>query len=245
MKRILGASGLLLLTLLTGTAFAQSTAPPANDRPNDRQPYRERSHRFDNRLLDDVVEMTHAQLPESSILAFLHSRRSRLSYDVHAQDLIRLHRAGVSDRVIDYIAGIAGIDEEGQYNDRHRDRGYEGEGDGYDGSPADPDPGTDIVAEPGPYGGDYGGGGWYGGWGPYWDPWWWGGGVAVYYGGHGHGGHGHGGHGGHHSNNGSHGGNHGGSHGSGSRAYSGGGGSHGGSHGGGSHGGGHGGGGRH
>ena len=185
--------------------------------------------------------MTHAQLPESSILAFLHSRRSRLSYDVHAQDLIRLHRAGVSERVIDYIAGIAGIDEEGRYYDRDRDRYGEYEGEYGEGGVSS-EPGGDIVAEPGPYGGDYVGGGWYGGWGPYWDPWWWGGGVAVYYGGHGHGGHGHGGHGGHHSNNGSHGGNHGGSHGSGSRAYSGGGGSHGGSHGGGSHGGGHGGG---
>ena len=120
MKRILGASAFLTLILVTAAASAQ-THPQAR---YDRQQYS-----FDNRLLDDVVEMTREQMPESSILSFLHARRSRLSYDVSAQDLIRLHRAGVSDRVVDYIASVVGIDEENQGR-YQRDRGYEGEGNG-------------------------------------------------------------------------------------------------------------------
>ena len=50
MKRTLAVSAVLLLTLLTATASAQSRSE-------------RRQQRFDNPILDDVVEMTRAQLP--------------------------------------------------------------------------------------------------------------------------------------------------------------------------------------
>ena len=70
-----------------------------------------RQERFANPLLDDVVEMTRAEVPDATILAFLRARRARLDSDVSAQDLIRLHRAGVHDEVVAYIAGQAGLEE--------------------------------------------------------------------------------------------------------------------------------------
>lgn len=66
MKRTLALSAILLLAFLTATASAQSSS----DR---------REQRFDNPILDDVVEMTRSQLPESTIVAFVRARKSRLS----------------------------------------------------------------------------------------------------------------------------------------------------------------------
>ncbi|MEO8432353.1 MAG: hypothetical protein ABI592_12650 [Acidobacteriota bacterium] len=87
----------LLLAILFLGALGASAAP--------REP-----QRFSNPLLDDVVEMTNAEVPDATVLAFLRARRSRLGEDVTAQDLIRLHRAGVADAIVAYIAGEAGLD---------------------------------------------------------------------------------------------------------------------------------------
>jgi len=190
--------------------------------------------RFANPLLDDVVQMSRAQLPEATILAFVRARQARLETDVTADDLIRLHHAGVSDRVVGYIASVSGLENRPARRDREAGVEYDSSGSS-DVAPADPGDG-DVAIDPDPYGPVDGGWGW--GWGgyPYWydySPFFYGGGVVVIRGGgrfH-HRGFGHGG-GGHHDHGGSH------SHGGGS--HGGGGGHHGGGgHGGGGHGGGH------
>ena len=187
--------------------------------------------RFANPLLDDVVEMSRAQLPEATILAFVRARRARLETDVTADDLIRLHRAGVSERVVESIASISGL--ENRPSGRDQDPGVTFDADGSSDVSVDSGDG-DVEASPEPYGpvdGEWGWGGY-----PYWydySPFFYGGGVVVIRGGgrshhrrFDHDG------GGHHDHRGSH------SHGGGSH---GGGGHHGGgSHGGGGHhGGGH------
>jgi uncharacterized membrane protein YgcG len=193
------------------------------------------SGRFANPLLDDIVQMSRAELPEQTILAFVRARQARLETDVSADDLIRLHRAGVSDRVVAYIASVSGL--ENRRADRDRDSGMSYDLDSSSAAPDDSRDGDgDVAVDPEPYGPVDGG--WWG-WGgyPYWydySPFFYGG-VVIRGGGrfhhrdHGHDGGGHGDHG-HASPRGS------------SRGSSGGhqgGGSHGGgSHGGGSHGGG-------
>ena len=66
--------------------------------------------RFANPLLDDVVDMTRAEIPDATILAFLRVRRTRLETDVTAQDLIQLRREGVADEIIEYVASQSGIE---------------------------------------------------------------------------------------------------------------------------------------
>lgn len=51
------------------------------------------AHRFANPLLDDVVAMTQAQVPDATILAFLRVRRARLESDITAEDLVALRDA--------------------------------------------------------------------------------------------------------------------------------------------------------
>jgi hypothetical protein len=199
------------------------------------------SHRtaFDNRVLNDVVEMTNAELPDASVLAYVRSRRAVLEQDVTSGDLARLRRAGVSEDVVAYIAHAADLNDNGQNHDwgRSQDEAVE-----YDGGVTSYDGDGHYVSDNGggyPY--------WYA-YAPYWYgygyPYWYGYGAYWYGGshghdhGHGHDGHGHGGHGW------SGGGHHGGSHGGGSHGGTshGGGGHSGGGHSGGGHsGGGHGG----
>lgn len=180
--------------------------------------------RFANRLLDDVVYMSRAELPEETILAFVRARQARLETDVTADDLIRLHRAGVDDRVVAYIASVSGLEN----RPADRDQGPD-----YDSDRSSADPGDgDVAVEPEPYGPVYDGWGW-GGY-PYWydySPFFYGG-VVIRGGGrfHHRGFHHDGG--GRHDHDGNH-STHGGTHGSGGHHGSG---SHGG---GGHHGGGH------
>jgi hypothetical protein len=195
-----------------------------------------RHPQFENRMLDDVVQMTHAELPPATIISYVKSRRARLESDVTPEDLARLHRAGVAPEVVAYVAQMSGVEDHAWDSTQSHDTDVE-----YDGGVTSYDAGD---------GGGYYAGGAYPYWyaySPYWygyGPWgypYWGG--AYYYGGHYHYGHGHGGHGhGGHGHGGHYGGGHGGSHsgGAGHGAYHGGGGhSGGGSHGGGHSGGGH------
>jgi hypothetical protein len=152
-KRALVFSAILLLL---GSAAAQAE-PGAQ-------------HRFSNRLLNDVIEMTRAGLSDETIVAFVTSRRARLDADVSAQDLIRLRQAGVSESVVRAIAGASGIqDGEGGRSGRMT----------YDSSDAgaqaaETSGGEDVAYDsPYPYG-----------YRPYWyawygDPWWYGYGPYV------------------------------------------------------------------
>lgn len=90
MKRTAAFSAMFLLSVLT---FAQP-AP---------------SRRFANPLLNDVVQMTRADLSDATIVAYVKARRARLDSDLSADDLIQLRRAGVSEAVVRYIAGATGI----------------------------------------------------------------------------------------------------------------------------------------
>jgi len=83
---------------LLGTFGALGETPP--QRPN----------RFANPLLDDVVQMAHAEVPDATILAYLRVRRARLETDVSAQDLIELQKQGVSDEILEYIAQQSGVE---------------------------------------------------------------------------------------------------------------------------------------
>jgi hypothetical protein len=71
-----------------------------------------RSGGFANSLLNDVVQMTRAGLPDATIVAYVKARRTRLDSEVTAEDLIRLQRTGVSRAVVEYIAGAAGVSDE-------------------------------------------------------------------------------------------------------------------------------------
>lgn len=68
------------------------------------------AHRFANPLLDDVVAMTQAQVPDATILAFLRVRRARLESDITAEDLVALRDAGVHDEILRYIASQSGVE---------------------------------------------------------------------------------------------------------------------------------------
>ncbi|MEO8189464.1 MAG: hypothetical protein ABI682_03905, partial [Acidobacteriota bacterium] len=116
MKRTIAFLALLLLGSVS--VFADTPAPRSTAKTEDR---------FENSLLEDVVQMTRAKLPESSIIAFVRSRRSRLDTDVTAADLIRLHAAGVSDGVVAYIARVTRLDDRtSSWRDRDRERSSEG-----------------------------------------------------------------------------------------------------------------------
>jgi hypothetical protein len=189
----------------------------------------EPSRRFENSLLNEVVQMTRAQLPDAAIVAYLRARATRLEADVTAGDLIRLHRAGVSARVIEFIASASGVEDRSDVSDRRPAASLNS--DESRAESVDPDDG-DLEVYRRPYGSVYDGWPWWDGY-PYWyaySPFYYGG-VFIHRGGrHGRDGD-HGGDGRHHG-----GGDHP-SRDSGSRSSHGGS-SHGGSHGGGSHGGG-------
>jgi uncharacterized membrane protein YgcG len=95
--------------------------------------------RFSNPLLEDVVQMTRAGLSDSTIIAYVKARRARLDEDLRSDDLIRLQRAGVSERVVRYIAGAA--DVEAPVADRDAEVTYDSRDDGtaYPVEPSDGD----------------------------------------------------------------------------------------------------------
>ena len=190
MKRALAFSAILLL--VAAAASAQTTRP----------------RRFSNSLLNDVVEMTRASLPDETIIAYVKARRARLDGDVSAEDLIRLRQAGVSDAVVRSIAGVVG--PAGPSSGRDTETTYDSrEGSDY---PVEPDYGYGY-GYPYWYGYAYGYPYWYA-YSPFFSTTFFVGGGRFFHDGHrffGHGGghrgggHGHGGGGGH-----GHGGGHGG-----------------------------------
>ena len=208
--------------LLINVPAAAQTAPAP-------RPY---AGQFSNRILDDVVRMTHAGISDDSIVAYVRARMPRLAQDLHPQDLDALQQAGVSENVVRFIADAMG------YNGAGGTRGVQadvqaGYGDtvpvdpgayGYGGYPAYGYSGYPAYGYAYGYPGYYAYGYPYAYWGypyygyAYW-PWWgwgWHGGhghVAHFSGGHFHGhiGHGGGGHG-HGGGGPGHGGGHGGGH---------------------------------
>jgi len=93
MKRLAMFSAILILS--AAAALAQSGPPPT---------------RFSNLLLNDVVRMTKAGMPDATIVAYVKARRAEMD-SVSADDLIQLRRAGVGEPVIQYLAGVASLDE--------------------------------------------------------------------------------------------------------------------------------------
>lgn len=98
MKRsaLLGALGFSLLACL---AEAAPTSPTSDETGP-----RRRSASYANPILDVVVDMTRAEVPKATILAYLRVRRVLLQEDVETKDLVRLRRDGVDEEVIAYIA---------------------------------------------------------------------------------------------------------------------------------------------
>jgi hypothetical protein len=68
------------------------------------------STRFSNPLLNDVIRMTKARMPDATIVAYVKARRAGID-SVSADDLMQLRRAGVGEPVIQYLAGVAPLDE--------------------------------------------------------------------------------------------------------------------------------------
>ena len=151
--------------------------------------------RFENRLLEDVVRMTAAELSDATIVAYVRARRARLDDDVTADDLIRLRRIGVSEDVVAAIARLSGIPdrvaERGDDRDRDRDRDVAYDADAGDSSVVPLDPGYGArYADPYGWPSVYDGPGWgypY----PYWydySPFFYGGAFSFRGGGRFHGG---------------------------------------------------------
>jgi uncharacterized membrane protein YgcG len=203
-SKTLSLSAILLLGSLAATA---QTAPSHQSSQSPRAALR---HQFDNPLLNDVVQMTRAQLSDATIIAYVRSRRTRLQADITANDLIRLRRAGVSDTVISFVASVTGLENDSEgvppprrqaWRDRDNPpRDNDADSSDAEAAPANPDDGGVEV-----YGGTDTG--WYPysyAYSPYWydySPYWGGsvfiGGGGRFHGGfHGGGGRFHGGHGG-------------------------------------------------
>lgn len=89
MKRAARLSALVLAVSFAALGASPDPAPPP---------------RFENPLLQTVVEMTHAEVPTPTILAYLRVRRVRLQTDIEAADLLRLRAEGVAEEVIEYIS---------------------------------------------------------------------------------------------------------------------------------------------
>jgi hypothetical protein len=98
---------------------------------------------FSSPVLDEVARLSAGGASDATILAFLHARRARLESAPSADDLIRLKQIGVSEKVIEYLAGISSPIDRG----RERRRAVRNED--------APDDGSDVVAYDSP-GGYYG-----------------------------------------------------------------------------------------
>ncbi|HEY3123602.1 MAG TPA: hypothetical protein VGK70_06030 [Thermoanaerobaculia bacterium] len=119
MKRLVIFSAMLILS--AAAALAQSGPPSA---------------RFSNLFLTDVVRMTKAGMPDATIVAYVKARRAGID-SVSADDLIQLRRAGVGEPVIQYLAGVAALEEGRSGEARQRDVTYDsGNGMAYPVEPA-------------------------------------------------------------------------------------------------------------
>jgi hypothetical protein len=119
MKRLAILSAILILS--SATALAQSGP---------------HSTRFSNPLLDDVVRMTKAGMSEATIVAYVKARRAGMD-SVSADDLMQLRRARVGEPVIQYLAGVAPLDEGRTGEARQGDVTYDsGDGTAYPVEPA-------------------------------------------------------------------------------------------------------------
>ena len=109
MKRLATFSAILILS--AAAALAQS-------RPS--------STRFSNPLLDDVVRMTKAGMSDAAIVAYVKARRARID-SMSPDDSIQMRRAGVGEPVIQYLAGLAALDEGRSAEARQGDVAYDAE----------------------------------------------------------------------------------------------------------------------
>jgi hypothetical protein len=92
--------------------------------------------RFSNPLLDDVVRMTKAGMPDATIVAYVRARRAGMD-SMSADDLIHLRRAGVGEPVTQCLAGVAALDEGRSGEARQGDVTYDsGDGTAYPVEPA-------------------------------------------------------------------------------------------------------------
>jgi hypothetical protein len=69
---------------------------------------------FSSPVLDEVARLSAGGASDATILAFLHARRARLESAPSADDLIRLKQIGVSEKVIQYLAGISSAPQRGR-----------------------------------------------------------------------------------------------------------------------------------
>jgi hypothetical protein len=146
MKRLAAFSAILILG--ASLAAAQTASP---------------STRFSNPLLNDIVRMSKAGMPNDTIIAYTQARQARLDEALTAEDLIELRRAGVGEPVVRYLAGVATFEAPPGGNAPRAQATYESTG----------GEGETVAVDPGyagyGYGYPYYGWGW--GW-PYYGGWW-------------------------------------------------------------------------
>jgi hypothetical protein len=119
MKRLAIFSAILILS--SSAVLAQSSPP---------------LRRFSNPLLNDLVRMTRAGMPDATIVAYVKARRAGMD-SVTADDLMQLHRDRVGEPVIQYLAGVAAFDEGRTEEARQGDVTYDsGDGTAYPVEPA-------------------------------------------------------------------------------------------------------------
>jgi len=119
----------LFATLNASLLVAQSRSAPSQ---------------FSNPVLDEVARMAAAGSSDTTIVAYIRARRARLEPGPTADDLIRLKQVGVSERVIEYLAGISSGGERRRDERRYVRR-----------EASSDDDGSDVVAYDSP-GGYYG-----------------------------------------------------------------------------------------
>jgi len=144
MKRLAAFSAILIFG--ASLAAAQTASP---------------SRRFSNPLLNDIVRMSKAGMPNDTIVAYVQAREARLDAALTADDLIELRRAGVGEPVIRYLASVATFDASPSGSAPRPQARYEStEGEG-----------ETVAVEPGYVGYGYPYYGWGWGW-PYYGGWW-------------------------------------------------------------------------
>jgi hypothetical protein len=102
----------VLLAALSISLAAPMAASPEGDpeSPVSRKESRATRPPFENPLLETVVQMTRAEVPTKTILAYLRVRRVLLQSDIETEDLVQLRLEGVAEEVIAYIARQSRVD---------------------------------------------------------------------------------------------------------------------------------------
>ena len=124
------------LRLAAALSFVLVAAPALAATPGKRPLAPATTAKLSDPLLEDVVRMTRAGIPEPAIVAFVRARRARLE-SVTADDLIALEREKVGEHVLSYLAEIRTDEPEAGSAEARSEESAEDEGTAYPVAPPD------------------------------------------------------------------------------------------------------------